>query len=739
MRRLLAGTFAALLACMPAARAQETTTPAFDPGAAALTLAQADLDRALTEFAGPQQSRSIVLFEQAIERLSSLRLQGNPSPRIKEMLVQAYEHRGRAYYGIGLQEKATEDFRTLVQLQPQHNLSKDKVSPKIVDFFAAVKRAMVGALAVESTPPGARVTLNGEFLALTDFFPIDVLAGEYTVEITRDGYMTETRSVTVAPKATVPLQVALTRTAASLFFITEPAGVEVWIDGQQRGTTTGALDPALHDAVREKGLEPGRASARLEITNLPLGARIVELRRKCYEPVRLSLDVPEAKDYFADPVRLQDSLGTLRLVSEPPNARIFIDGEPMGQTPREIEGLCAGRHRVEVKHDAGKFVQDIVLARNEALAIDCPIRPTLAFLGVVADGPNGERVLGEATEQLTANLAKIRTLNFIAAPRDTVNRLLQADALTLKSLVLPSGAPDEEADSVRRAAVRKVTDKLAAQLEVQGFLVAVLPEQKVQQTAVLHLLAAGNAVPDSWEVAFGESVSYTRFLAAVDQQATLYRPWTGLVTVDTRLHDGVPVLRVVPGSPAAQAGVEVGALVFAVDGRPVKVTADILAAMDAKKPNDTLGVHVRTPAGDRVADLRLGSTPQEIPLNDPTLLYNKVMMDLRQQRDGYPGTETAALAGLNLGLCAMHFDDFAAAREYLLAAAAKPELGGLQVRPGISQGTALYYLGLAWERLGYPKEAAASYREAAAFKEATLFNNDGPAVAPLAARRAGVP
>ena len=89
----------------------------------------------------------------------------------------------------------------------------------------------------------------------------------------------------------------------------------------------------------------------------------------------------------------------------------------------------------------------------------------------------------------------------------------------------------------------------------------------------------------------------------------------------------------------------------------------------------------------------------------------------------------------------MHFDDYAAAREYLVKAASKPELGGLEPKPGISQGTALYYLGLAWERLGplYAKEAAASYGEAARAKEATLFNNDGPSVAPLAQRRSGAP
>jgi hypothetical protein len=97
-------------------------------------------------------------------------------------------------------------------------------------------------------------------------------------------------------------------------------------------------------------------------------------------------------------------------------------------------------------------------------------------------------------------------------------------------------------------------------------------------------------------------------------------------------------------------------------------------------------------------ELALGETPQEIPLNDPTLLYNKIMMDLRQQADGYPGTEASAFAQLNLALCAMHFGDYAAAHDYLMKAK-----NILPQRPGLSQGTALYYLGLSREpRHGVP-------------------------------------
>jgi tetratricopeptide (TPR) repeat protein len=727
MRVTLAFLLAACLAGSAAAQEPPAAPPAAPPSDAMQRELQAVQDllaRATAEFEGPQQSRSIVQFDEIITRLEVLRRTGTLPARGREILSTAYELRARAYYNIGLQEKAAESFRSLVQLNPQYAVSKERVSPKIVEYFNSVKKALVGYLAVSSKPAGAKVTLNGEFLSLTDFFPLEVLAGEYTVEVTREGYRTETRTLSIAPKATETLQVDLTRTSASAFVVTQPAGVEVWVDGQLRTTTTGSPGPEFVDTLREKGLDPTKASARTELSNLSLGAHNLEFRKKCHEPVKRTINVPEAQDYETEPVRMEESLASLQLRSEPPGGKIFLDGEAMGITPKDLEGICSGKHRIEVKHSSGKFIQDVQMNKDESITLDCPIRPSLAFLGVVAESAAGERVAPEVEEKLTENL-KITSLNFVPAPRDTVDRVLESEKLTRKSL-LPGGGAEPDA-------VKKVTEKLAAALDVQGFLVALLPGEKLQRTAVLELLAAGNTVPDSWDVTFGESASYMRFLSAVDRKARLSRPWTGLITVDTLLHDGVPVLRVVPGSPAAQAGLEPAEVLSAVDGKPVKQTLDLLSTVEGKKAKEKLSLHLKGPTGAaRAVELTLAETPQEIPLNDPSLLYNKVMMDLRQQVDGYPGTETAAYARLNLAICAMHFGDFAAAHEHLLKARTE-----LPTRPGISQGTALYYLGLALERLGYKKEAVDAYRAAAGFKDATLFNNDGPSVAPLAARRAG--
>jgi tetratricopeptide (TPR) repeat protein len=693
--------------------------------------AQDQLARAMVEFDGAQQSRSIVLFDEIIGRLESVRRQGALPALGRDLLAQSYEMRGRAYFNIGLQEKASENFRLLVQLKPEYAISKEKVSPKIVDLFNSVKKQLVGYVAVASKPAAAHVTLisAGDArveLGLTDFFPLEVLAGDYMVEVAKEGYRTETRPLTLAPRATESLQFELVRTLASVFFVTEPAGVEVSIDGEPRVTTAGTLAPDLLEGARAKGLDPARASARTEVANLALGTHTIEFRRKCYETVRRTLDTSLAEDYEADPVRLEDSLASLRLVSDPPGAKIFLNGEARGVTPAEIGGICTGKVRVEVKHASGKFIKDLVLGKDEAVSLDCPIRPTLAFLGVVADTAAGERNLADAEERIRDSLGRITSLNFVPAPRDIVDRILEQEKVTRKSLVPGSGADPD--------LVRKVTEKLAAALdEAQGFLVAVLPEERLQRTANLHLLAAGNVVADTWPVTFSEAASYGPFVTRLDQKVTSYRPWSGIITVDTELFsDGVPVLRVVPGSPAAEAGLQVGELVTAADGKPVTRTTDLLAAVAAKKPRDKLALHLKGSAGPRAVELTLGQTPQEIPLFDPSLLYNKVMMDLRAQVEGYPGTEQAAFAGLNLAIAAMHFQDYAAAHDYLMKVK-----GELPTRPGVSQGTALYYLGLALEKLSYKTQALDAYRAAAGFKDATLINNDGPAVAPLAARRGG--
>jgi tetratricopeptide (TPR) repeat protein len=688
-----------------------------------LATLRATLDQAVSEFEGPQQGQSLVRFEEIIARLETERRQGSLSEAGATLLVRAYEYRARVQFNLGNTDRAGDSFRALLALRPQHNLDSGSISPKVIDFFKSVKAQIIGFVTVQSAPQGATVSLNGKALSVTDFFPLEVVAGDYTLDITKNGYRQETRPVTVAAGETLSLQFDLVRTSATGYVITEPTDVEILIDSVRRGSTTGVLDPALAAIAAARGLDPAKASSRLEIPDLPAGSHTIEFRRPCYETLKLGLDVPEPQDYDIPPIKLEPSIGTIALTSDPPGGQIFIDGESQGVAPKTLRAVCAGIRRVEVRHAAGRFVQDVDLKARATVELAAQIRPTLAYLGVVADGPSGERSLPSMEARLSRMAATtIKAMNFLKADAAVVERTLSAERLKLVDL-LPPGKPDP-------ALVRRVFEKLAAALEVQGFLIGRIPEEQLSRSATLHVFAAGSVVPDSASVVIEDDSSYARFFAAFEKKVGLRAPWSGLITVDTLLHEGPVVLRVVAGSPADKAAFVKGHVVTAVGGRKITRTEELIAALAAAGTAKPVSITVNAAAGPRTVDLLLVEAPREISLLGTGALANKISMDLRQTIEGYPGSENAALARLNLGLIALGLHDYSGAHDAFIKA--KNEL---PLSPGLSRGTAAFYAGVALEHLGYSKEATDEYTQASQDSGATLLSQDGPRVQDIAKRR----
>ena len=262
-------SLAAIAAAAGTARAQqppEQTTVL----QAEVDAAQDALTRGVAEFDGPQQSRSIVVFDTVIARLDAVGFRSLP-PRGRDILAQAYEYRARAYYGIGLSEKTSEDFRQLIQLRPDYALSRERVSPKIVELFDSLKRTLVGQLAVSSDPPGAQVTLVSASgvrsdLPLTDFFPVEVLAGEYEVQVARSGYRTETQSVSIAAEETK----TLLRVRRLMEVYPGPVPYRPFAEKSFMMSANRLPSPAdTHSSLSLSGFTPTCSRMRLDIRVLP--------------------------------------------------------------------------------------------------------------------------------------------------------------------------------------------------------------------------------------------------------------------------------------------------------------------------------------------------------------------------------------------------------------------------------------------------------------------------------------
>ncbi|MFQ5790556.1 MAG: PEGA domain-containing protein, partial [Acidobacteriota bacterium] len=516
-------------------------------------------------FEDPQrQSQSIEFFSQIIDAVEDeRRVRDRLSDKFLDLYRQALEFRARASFNAGQLTSAAADFRALILEDPRYRLDEEALSPKIIEFFEEQQKQLVGYLAVSSDPPGARVTVAGTFVGITNFFPVPVLTGVAQVEVTRPGYDSHSEEIVVLPGETKTLDVTLTRNSASLQVITQPANVELLVDGEVVGQTGGSL-PAHLRSFMPPGYDPEQLSAPLELPTIPLGKHVFELRRECYQTRRDEFHAEEPKDYSARIYKLEESVGQLQISSHPAGARVYLDGEYKGNTPLNLGRVCSGSHNLEVKHTTGKYVDDIVLMKDEALSLECPIRPSLAFLGVIAQEGVPARDLEDIREKVTAELRELQVMNVIV-PDPVELRTLMAgnEPIVFVSRELLSAPPDVSEDQVR-----DLSEKVAEGLDVEALMVGYVPTQRFTKDVVFSFLAEGSIKPDTYSLNYLEGMP--QFVALLSQPTTLFGNWIGLTSVDTRLHDGPIVLQVDSEGPAAGAGVEVGDVVLEIDGAPVQ-------------------------------------------------------------------------------------------------------------------------------------------------------------------------
>jgi len=86
------------------------------------------------------------------------------------------------------------------------------------------------------------------------------------------------------------------------------------------------------------------------------------------------------------------------------------------------------------------------------------------------------------------------------------------------------------------------------------------------------------------------------------------RAWLG-VDLRTTPSGGVLVASVVPGGPAAGAGIQDGDMIVGVAGGPTPTTDDIAVALAQQHPGATVSVQVRGANGARTLEVKLGEAP----------------------------------------------------------------------------------------------------------------------------------
>jgi len=163
-------------------------------------------------FNSASQYSSVSSFQDLIKQIVDLQQKQALSAEENDLLERSLDYLGQAFFNNNEPEKAKEAFTRLIRQNPNYKLDEDMVSPKIVDFFSQIKRQSLGTLTVSSNPVGADIKLDGKTIGKTNLDRAFASKGEHTVEISKPGYETITKTVQVSTDG-ARIQVQLEQTS----------------------------------------------------------------------------------------------------------------------------------------------------------------------------------------------------------------------------------------------------------------------------------------------------------------------------------------------------------------------------------------------------------------------------------------------------------------------------------------------------------------------------------------------
>jgi serine/threonine-protein kinase len=137
--------------------------------------------------------------------------------------------------------------------------AKGKTAKKKFAAAPVVAAVVPGLMAIDSTPQGAQVQIDGQTDPswVTPFTLSGLGVGLHTVIVSRPGYSTDTRTVEVASGSKSFVVARLNQLLATLAVSSSPAGANIYIDGKDSGKLTPAqisVDKGQHVVlVRKSG------------------------------------------------------------------------------------------------------------------------------------------------------------------------------------------------------------------------------------------------------------------------------------------------------------------------------------------------------------------------------------------------------------------------------------------------------------------------------------------------------
>ncbi|MBN7795622.1 PEGA domain-containing protein [Parahaliea mediterranea] len=290
-----------------------------------------------------------------------------------------------------------------------------------------------GRLVFTSTPPGARVVVDGEELGLTPLENIELAAGPHQLQVLAERHLPWERPLEVTGREQrQTVDATLQPGWAEIGLASEPAGATITVGGEAVATT-----PAVVEVMR------GEQQLGLELAG--------------FAPWSRTLDVAAGEPQDLGTIALEPASGILSLRSEPTGANVTLDGDYQGQTPLVLELAPDRAQRINISRPGyRRYNEQLTLAAGERAERDIRLEAQLGELRLSVSPQEAQvavngRVVGRGDQVLSlpafehsieVSLEGYAPVRRRVTPRSGIEQRLAIALQTQKEAKLASLSPE---------------------------------------------------------------------------------------------------------------------------------------------------------------------------------------------------------------------------------------------------------------------------------------------------------
>jgi hypothetical protein len=208
-----------------------------------------------------------------------------------------------------------------------------------------------GQLAIDSTPQGAQVQVDGQTdpSYVTPFALTNLQPGQHSITVSKAGYATDTRTVNVTAGNRATTSVHLTQLLATLVVKSDPAGASIFVDGRDVGAKT----PAQVSVDKGQHVVLVRMSGYIDET---MTAQFVLGQTFNFSPTLRSLGNTDNIKTVGKMSKLFGGKG-----GQPGQGTVSIHTQPKGAQVAINQHMLDKNAPVDVMLDPGNYVIDVTM------------------------------------------------------------------------------------------------------------------------------------------------------------------------------------------------------------------------------------------------------------------------------------------------------------------------------------------------------------------------------------------